>query len=70
MKYPRTQEAKAVVLGFANVVVGLLDVLDGFSKGQPTELVVKRAVRNARTRSEALSWVEKRHGRLDEREDG
>jgi hypothetical protein len=64
-RYPRPEEAKAAVLGFANVVAGVLDFLHEVSSGGDTGEAARRAVRRGRARARALRDAEKAVGRLD-----
>jgi hypothetical protein len=66
---PTPKEAKAAVLGFANVVAGVLDVLGELSDGAPAGKAVKKAVRRTRARGKALHDAERAVARLDAKDD-
>lgn len=58
-------DAKAAVLGFANVAAGLLDVLGDLAAGETVERTVKKAVRRGRARARALRDAEEAVRGLD-----
>jgi hypothetical protein len=51
-------DAKRAVLGFANVVAGLLDFFGDLSAGVETSHAAKKAVRRGRARARALEEAE------------
>lgn len=69
-RYPRPDEAKAAVLGVANVVAGVLDFLHDVSNGAQAGKAAKKAVRRGRARAKALRDAEKAVRGLDGPEDG
>ena len=67
---PTPREAKAAVLGFANVVAGVLDFLDEVSEGEETVPAAKKAVSRAKARGRALGRAERRTRKARALDDG